>query len=478
MARDRPRVAETFAGTVEPLVDATSPELKALLKRCREVPADDMPRLVLADWLDEQGDGDRAAFVRVQVALSHPSADAAQQREWKALEETLLQTHFEEWIGELHPILNGLRYGGDANRRLAAVPPRSSAFLRDWHLAFRRGLIHFGVLAQSWMLDPALRKWMRSPAGDWLEQVNLTGMTPEAFERCVLPPEYFGKIHLSLWALRESFAESPASAAAQVRAPADLSSQDWQRFFRCPNFPAVRSLATDGGLAFLRELGQADVRRLVALNVRNSAASEAVARILTTIPFESLSSLDLGPVNEAALREVVAYPFLRNLTEWNLVGSPIGDGGMIALCESPLAQTLSAVSFPNTGIGDAGVQALVRSPIFANLNSPSLNLMMNRIGDAGVRALAESEHLLRYRELVLRENRCGDSGAVALAASESAANLTHLDFWRNGIGDAGAVALSQAEHLGKIVDLCVKENVLGPDGAAALFERYGDKAKV
>jgi hypothetical protein len=52
------------------------------------------------------------------------------------------------------------------------------------------------------------------------------------------------------------------------------------------------------------------------------------------------------------------------------------------------------------------------------MNSPSLNLMMNRIGDEGLRALAESEHLVRYRELVLRENRCGDRGVAALAATD------------------------------------------------------------
>jgi len=95
-----------------------------------------------------------------------------------------------------------------------------------------------------------------------------------------------------------------------------------------------------------------------------------------------------------------------------------------------------------------------------------------------VTTLAESEHLLRYREIVLRENNCGDRGAADLAASASAANLTHVDFWRNRIGDAGAAALSQSPHLGRIVDLCLKENRIGPDGEAALFEGFGDRVKV
>ena len=32
-------------------------------------PDDDVPRLIYADWLDEQGDATRAEFIRVQVEL-------------------------------------------------------------------------------------------------------------------------------------------------------------------------------------------------------------------------------------------------------------------------------------------------------------------------------------------------------------------------------------------------------------------------
>jgi uncharacterized protein (TIGR02996 family) len=33
-------------------------------------PADDLPRLVLADWLDEQGDAARAEFILLQVSAA------------------------------------------------------------------------------------------------------------------------------------------------------------------------------------------------------------------------------------------------------------------------------------------------------------------------------------------------------------------------------------------------------------------------
>lgn len=42
---------------------------EGLLRKVLEDPADDMPRLVLADWLEEHGEEERAEFIRVQVEL-------------------------------------------------------------------------------------------------------------------------------------------------------------------------------------------------------------------------------------------------------------------------------------------------------------------------------------------------------------------------------------------------------------------------
>lgn len=43
------------------------PEYRAMLAACRATPADDLPRLVLADWLDERGEGERAEWLRQEV---------------------------------------------------------------------------------------------------------------------------------------------------------------------------------------------------------------------------------------------------------------------------------------------------------------------------------------------------------------------------------------------------------------------------
>ncbi len=43
------------------------PEYQFLLAAVRAAPDDDLPRLVLADWLEERGEGERAEFIRLQV---------------------------------------------------------------------------------------------------------------------------------------------------------------------------------------------------------------------------------------------------------------------------------------------------------------------------------------------------------------------------------------------------------------------------
>src|SRR5438270_510567 len=48
---------------------------RAFFDPIRDAPADDGPRLIYADWLDEHGQPDRADFVRLQCALDRLADD-------------------------------------------------------------------------------------------------------------------------------------------------------------------------------------------------------------------------------------------------------------------------------------------------------------------------------------------------------------------------------------------------------------------
>lgn len=66
-------------------------------------PDDDTPRLVYADWLDDHGDGDRAAFLRVQCELAKLPPNDARQAELRRRERELLRLHQETWLAPLPP---------------------------------------------------------------------------------------------------------------------------------------------------------------------------------------------------------------------------------------------------------------------------------------------------------------------------------------------------------------------------------------
>jgi uncharacterized protein (TIGR02996 family) len=79
-----------------------SDEQRALWAAIRANPDEDTPRLVYADWLQENGEEDRAEFIRVQCALalivptSYPEAEQRQLLEAK--EQRLLARHREKWL--------------------------------------------------------------------------------------------------------------------------------------------------------------------------------------------------------------------------------------------------------------------------------------------------------------------------------------------------------------------------------------------
>jgi uncharacterized protein (TIGR02996 family) len=83
---------------------------EALFRAMCELPADDTPRLVYADWLEENGRPERAEFIRLQcekwnLCPAYPTPGEARTRA-----SELLRRHRNEWDAEL-PDLAGVEWG-------------------------------------------------------------------------------------------------------------------------------------------------------------------------------------------------------------------------------------------------------------------------------------------------------------------------------------------------------------------------------
>ena len=73
----------------------------AFLEEIRSDPEDIIPRLVYADWLEENGDA-QAELIRVQCELDSLPVDAmAEREELRKREQELLKEYQAEWVEPL-----------------------------------------------------------------------------------------------------------------------------------------------------------------------------------------------------------------------------------------------------------------------------------------------------------------------------------------------------------------------------------------
>lgn len=464
-----------------------SADLLALLASSRAAPADDAPRLILADWLDENAEASglapddaraRADLIRVQVELARPSFDAARLAQLRSAEARLLTANAARWLGDLAWRLRARREQpfGFA----AAAPAAQTAGTFDpldaaggWR--FHRGLLTVELRTDE-LDDPDLAAWFASPLAAWVEEAAVELAWPDPLDRLRVPDAvrpYLG-VRYALGADRSMRLGSGRTTALTAKRCRDV--------FRSGNFALVRALRIGeaalraDALAALVDAGVAGLRRLT---LKGPAPAPALGR-LAAAPLTSLSALDLsgcdvGPEGFGAL---VNSPHLGQLTALVAFRNRLGCDGLAALARSPLAGRLTVLEVQNTGAGDRGLAEAADSPLFERLVGPGLNLSMNPVSDAGAVALAKCPHLGPFTELILRDCRVGDAGAAALAESPHVANLTYLDLWKNRVGDAGARALARSRHLKSVRELSLRDNAITAAGARDLRKRFGDRVRV
>ena len=72
---------------------------RPFLAAIRDAPEEDGPRLVFADWLKQQGEPARAAFLRVQCELARLPTFSHRYPELHLRQLELLAEHEVDWLG-------------------------------------------------------------------------------------------------------------------------------------------------------------------------------------------------------------------------------------------------------------------------------------------------------------------------------------------------------------------------------------------
>jgi uncharacterized protein (TIGR02996 family) len=122
----------------------------ALLTAIGEHPEEDTPRLMYADWLEENGDPERADFVRNQVELARPGLSGGELYAVVQKNRHYLSNFVRHWKAEL-PRIEGVEWG-DFNRGLIEEvrAPHESPIVRHAAKIFAVPGIH---VLRLWRLD-------------------------------------------------------------------------------------------------------------------------------------------------------------------------------------------------------------------------------------------------------------------------------------------------------------------------------------
>jgi uncharacterized protein (TIGR02996 family) len=340
---------------------------KALLAAIWEHPYEDTPRLMYADWLDEQGGESntaRAELIRAQCTLDQLDGDDPRYDD------------LEKRAGEIR---------NKWEKAWRKVMPKGCK--DGYH--FERGFFvpHLGRFSIGGLVKLGKERLGAAPV--WRYHYGVHGRD---LDQLLAWPHLH---RLGLFALRPPL-------------PGDWA----ERLARCPNLRNVTELAlidcwvTADEMAVLLDAWAGRHLRML----RFDPAEDDTLRVLAGHP--TAAGLRVLIIDESRLRAPALHPLvksrhLRRLTDLTLDDSPFGDAGVMALLKWPGLAKLRALRLCQDRVTNAGARALAGCRALANLRE--LSLSDNRIGATGARALAASAHLARLQDVSLYDTPAMDS---------------------------------------------------------------------
>jgi uncharacterized protein (TIGR02996 family) len=363
-------------------------EDSVLLADIRDNPNDLSLRLILADWLDDHGQTDRAEFIRLLCRSTDAGLSRGQREKMQSQASERFAGHVFEWLGMI-PL---------------------GAVLWD------RGLIllHFRTLAE--FLNAPFEQWQRESSFAFVVGVHV-----DLLHFCLSPSNI------------ESLAAYPY---LDLVTSLSIREQHWTAanftaLFAHRDFPRLRSLSL-----FLNSLTQEQLQqlrsfpwfsRLTAYDLRsNSQQSDTpdlVRRSHDPAPvrfgWDVLKSNLRGDSLVKMMTETPDYPAPE---EFRLNSHQLTDHGAKLLADWPSLGQVRRLDLQYNQVTATGVRALVESPHVCGLRT--LNLSNNNLGDQGIQALTVFGHLTELKRLALRRTEFGSAGLEMLRGWSAFPQLT------------------------------------------------------
>jgi uncharacterized protein (TIGR02996 family) len=314
----------------------------ALLAAVCAAPDDDLPRLVYADWCDENGDADRAEFIRTQIEIAN-GAKGQKLAKLQKREAELLGLYSDAWTVMLKKFTDD--------------------FFAD-PLRFRRGFVE----------DISINDELLEEHGD-----ELFELAPIRTLR-MGDQDGFGGLHKCKHLLRITTLDvTYSSLDDQYRGSA--------KFFGSKYLANLTTLIARG----IDDNGHLDRNALLA--------------IVGSKHLSKLSRLDIGGNWLFNLRTheerkemtdiVLSLGHRHTFTELTMDGIGIGDW-VVRLAAEPWLERLKILDLDSNNVSDVGARALAESPYLEHIER--LNLLDNIVHDDGETTLSPAvKRLLKRR---------------------------------------------------------------------------------
>ena len=349
---------------------------RAFLASILEAPEDDAPRLIYADWLDEQGESDRAEFIRLQVREARMAADDPELPALRSRTRQLGLAYHVKWVNRL-PYFEGVH----------------------WEI-FERGFIGAARFDH--------------PDTFFAHAAHVFAATPIQELRL----HQFNSSHAPALAATDQLRRVRILDLNDGNKIANLGTEALMESRHLRNLVVLKLGRNVLGSAGVRAIAiSGSVRSLKRLKLeRNDLFDDGLRYLAESRAVAGLEQLDLERTRtgDDGVKSLTKTKFLTGLRLLDLSHNQVTDAGLIALAESVVVGQLRDLFLHGNAIADAGVAALAASPHLGRLER--VFLRQNRIRDEGALALARSPHLSHVRELHLGENRISDQAGDELRA--------------------------------------------------------------
>jgi uncharacterized protein (TIGR02996 family) len=402
----------------------------ALLAAICNEPDEDTPRLALADWLDENGEPERAAFIRAQIEL-------ARTPPWEPF-AVLCRWRRHDWL---------------TGASFRSTLPQVDGWHVEWHEdAFHRGL--------GWRLNVrSLVAW-------------------EQTERALLGRAPVGSMHLWSASTLDDWRRFTASPILRNLVDVHFVAspiEPLRALRESPSSPPLADIyferASSAGIAFVVEdlLGSPlrETIRGLHFHIGYESLDDLVATLSQALHLERLSLDTMGLANRH-VRELY-LPYWTGLRELDLQGNTLDNAGVWDVIESA-PETLQVLGLADTGLSRAGGR------LFANLpHLRRLDLSMNRLTPSLAQALAKSGSIAGLRSLRLKRSFIQAKEIRWLIRAAFWPNLVELDLRENPIPTAGVRYLLDAPIPADLTALVLTGDTLGVDDRESLRAKYGER---